>query len=218
MKLLSAVAIALAIGSCEGVAPGNELPDETECLRLRVYDQADVPIGILGRALGETSRILAASGIKTVWDIRDANSPENESRSMDFSAFSMDPSVDTRHFLLVRFVRIGSSDPRHNALAFSLPAARYGAHVTVYFDRAEEVSLVVPPRLPKILANILAHEIGHVLLGSGGHSDSGIMKAVWTRADYQRIAAEYLKFLPQEAVAMRNEVSRRAALSSVSRP
>ena len=221
MKLRSAVAIgAFAIGSWECLALSNELSRGTMTLKVRVYDQADVPIGILGRALGETSRILAASGVETVWDLRDANSPESEGRAIDFSAVSMrmDQSIDTRHFLVMRFVRGGSSDIRHNALGFSLPAARYGAHVTIYYDRAEKVSLVVPARLHKILGNVLAHEIGHVLLGSGGHSDSGIMKAVWTRADYQRIAAEYLQFLPQERVAMRNEVSRRAALSSVSPP
>jgi len=83
--------------------------------------------------------------------------------------------------------------------------------VTIYYDQTERFSLLVPVRVHKILGNALAHEIGHVLLRSEEHAESGIMKAVWSRVDYQRIAARFLEFRAAEAQLMRNEVLRRAA-------
>jgi hypothetical protein len=50
--------------------------------------------------------------------------------------------------------------------------------VTILYDRIETAALAVAPSVTKILGNALAHEIGHVLLRSEQHSQSGIMKAV----------------------------------------
>jgi hypothetical protein len=82
----------------------------------------------------------------------------------------------------------------------------------MFYDRIEEVALSVPPGVARILGNALAHELGHVLLGSAQHSQNGIMKAVWSKADYRYLAARPLEFLPHEAVVLREEVSRRAAV------
>jgi hypothetical protein len=212
MKLGSVMVIgAFAIGSCQIPA----LFARSVTLHLRLYNLAQVPDRTLARALGETSRVLAAAGIETVWDVREATSSEGEERSTDFTAASMrvERSLDTREFLVVRLVSGFPYNVKANALGFSLPAARYGAHVTIYYDRTERISLLVPARVHKILGNALAHEIGHVLLGSEEHAESGIMKAVWNRIDYQRIAARFLEFLAPEAQLMRNEVLRRAALT-----
>ena len=97
-------------------------------------------------------------------------------------------------------------------MGFALPSARNGVHVTILYDRIETAALSVAPSVTKILGNALAHEIGHVLLRSEQHSESGIMKAVWSRADYQHLAVRPLEFLPREAVVLREEVSRRARL------
>ena len=40
----------------------------------------------------------------------------------------------------------------------------------------------------------LAHEIGHVLLQSVAHSQAGIMKSPWTKADIQHAAARLSEF------------------------
>jgi hypothetical protein len=222
MKLRSVVATmaAFAIGSCQSAAQSPASSSETTTLHVRIYNLAKVPSRTLERALGETSHILAAAGIETVWNLSEANSSEGEGQTTDFTAISIpaQQSRDARDFLVVRFIRGFPHNSRPNALGYSLPAAHTGAHVTIFYDRTENVSLVVPPTVQKILGNALAHEIGHVLLGSEEHSEIGIMKAVWTRADYQRVAVRFLEFLPQEALAMRNEVSRRAALSSASPP
>jgi hypothetical protein len=189
-------------------------------LHLRLYNLAPVPGPTLERALRETSRVLAAAGIDTVCDLREATSSEGEEHTVDFTPVAMrvPQSLDRREFLVVRFVRAFPNNVKSDELGFSLPAAHYGVHVTIYYDRTERVSLRVPATVHKILGNALAHEIGHVLLGSEEHAESGIMKAVWTRPDYELLGVRFLEFLPHEVVAMQKEVSRRAALSKVSPP
>ena len=202
---------AFAMSNCQSLAEGWAEPSRVLMLHVHVYNLANVPNRTLKCALGETARILAATGIETLWEPSEPDSPE--AHTMEMAAIPMSAQKpDARKFLAVRVVRGFPADIVPNALGFSLPAAQSGVHVTMFYDRIENVSLVVPATVEKILGNALAHEIGHVLLGSGEHSRSGIMKEVWTRADYQRLAARSLEFERCEALTMLKEVSRRAAL------
>jgi hypothetical protein len=50
----------------------------------------------------------------------------------------------------------------------------------------------------KVMAHVLVHEIGHVLERLDRHSDTGIMKARWTPADYQIMQREPLPFAKED--------------------
>jgi hypothetical protein len=86
-------------------------------------------------------------------------------------------------------------------------------HATIFYDRIERIAQTVPPSVEQILGNAMAHEIGHVLLGSPEHSGNGIMKGVWSHADYRHLTSRPLEFLPDEAARIREAVSSRAATS-----
>jgi hypothetical protein len=191
-------------------------------LHVHLYDRANVPSQTLDRAIEETARILAAAGVQVLWQPGEADSPESRTVDMTSRSVATDRLRDDRAFVVVRMVRGVPATALPRALGFALPWAQNGVHVTMFYDRIEEVALSDPPGAAKILGNALAHEIGHVLLGSERHSRNGIMKAVWTRADYQHLAVRQLEFLPREAVVLREEVSRRARLwvlaSAIDRP
>jgi hypothetical protein len=57
----------------------------------------------------------------------------------------------------------------------------------------------------------MAHEIGHVLLGTTEHSPDGIMKARWGKLDYQRAAMGFLEFTPSQRAAIRERLLIRLA-------
>jgi hypothetical protein len=64
----------------------------------------------------------------------------------------------------------------------------------VYYKRVLEEAdrhLVPPVRL---LACVIAHEIGHIVLASSGHEPDGLMRAVWTAADFRRVSLGRLRF------------------------
>jgi hypothetical protein len=48
----------------------------------------------------------------------------------------------------------------------------------------------------------MAHEMGHLLLGSNAHAINGIMRAHWESGELSRIAMGTLLFLPEQAKRM----------------
>jgi predicted Zn-dependent protease len=58
--------------------------------------------------------------------------------------------------------------------------------------------MVSPAHESHLLAYVLAHEIVHILEGTGRHSATGIMKAQWTPEDYSGIASGKLTFASED--------------------
>lgn len=52
--------------------------------------------------------------------------------------------------------------------------------------------------LSAYLVRVMVHEIIHVLEGVASHSDFGVMKAMWSDADYREIKQHPLAFAPEE--------------------
>jgi hypothetical protein len=202
----------LAAGQ-SGATPTTCLPEPsaTPVLRIHVYDLASVPDRTLRRAFAGATRVFAATGIELAWESGKTDAPEAHTLDMSARPTSGPEQSDGRDFLVVRLV--GDFAPaRPGALGFSLPNARMGAHVTVIYRRIHDVASLELTASETILGHVLAHEIGHVLLGSDKHSQTGIMKAVWSSTDYQRSAEGSLYFPPCEAAMMRREALRRAML------
>jgi Predicted metalloprotease len=61
--------------------------------------------------------------------------------------------------------------PQKAVLGFAVTRAH---RVYLFYDR---LSLIAGDRFEKILARVIAHEIGHVLLPAQGHSDHGLMRS-----------------------------------------
>jgi hypothetical protein len=57
--------------------------------------------------------------------------------------------------------------------------------------------------VPMILASAIAHEVAHLLLPDGGHSSAGLMRACWTRDDFQRAEQGLLLFSTEQAAQIR---------------
>ena len=66
-----------------------------------------------------------------------------------------------------------------------------GREITIYKDRLEGF-VVSHPNLASVAAGyVMAHELAHAMQGIDRHSDSGILKACWTRYDFEDMV--YLK-------------------------
>ena len=80
------------------------------------------------------------------------------------------------------------------ALAYAEPFGDGVKRITVLYDRIRFVSERRPGLEGRLLAHVLVHEIGHVLMRTDAHSDTGVMKARWTAEDYDRMARVPLGF------------------------
>jgi hypothetical protein len=105
-------------------------------------------------------------------------------------------------------ISLMTSTPRTfhpGALAYALPYE--GVHIQVFYDRIE---IADPRLLPSLLANVIVHEISHILQGIDRHSDSGIMKAEWSSSDFTLMQSGQLRFTGLDLEMIHNGLAARA--------
>jgi hypothetical protein len=78
-------------------------------------------------------------------------------------------------------------------------------YIDVYPEAASEFAMQTTPNCP-VLGYILAHEIGHMLMGPDSHAASGVMRASWKQEDASLMAWNRLRFSDAEAARMREAV------------
>ena len=124
----------------------------------------------------------------------------------------------------LRVVMVPRSMEKKFRKDFPLSAAAFGTtlvgadghptpFVYVLYGRIEEKLSTAPcpgavPRDAVLLGHVLAHEIGHVLLGSA-HSRLGLMSANWDQRGYTKMACGELEFSDDEAQRLKAEAGAR---------
>jgi hypothetical protein len=93
----------------------------------------------------------------------------------------------------VRLLGSTPDDYYPDAMAFAYPYGGCNQRITVFLDRIR-ARAADPAREATLLAYVLVHEITHVIQGVRRHSDSGIMKARWTAAEYDAIFGKRMVF------------------------
>jgi len=63
---------------------------------------------------------------------------------------------------------------------------------------------------PTLLGNVIAHEIGHLLLGKNGHATTGIMRSKWQRDQIRAALTGNLRFKDTESTCMLAELRKRS--------
>jgi hypothetical protein len=92
----------------------------------------------------------------------------------------------------------GTLQSREGAVLGAAVRTQLGSRFAwVYYERVRQEAdrhLVPTARL---LACAMAHEIGHLVQVSPGHDREGLMRAVWTAADFRRASTGRLRFAPR---------------------
>src|SRR5689334_15085747 len=70
----------------------------------------------------------------------------------------------------------------------------------------------VPPSV--VLGTVLAHEIGHLLLGRNSHSATGIMRARWQSRDFYAVLKGASGFSAAESKRIREQIAHERPLSA----
>jgi hypothetical protein len=60
----------------------------------------------------------------------------------------------------------------------------------------------------EILGAAIAHEVGHLLLGVDAHSAYGVMKATWSRTQFELIGLGELNFSADQAKMLRERIEK----------
>src|SRR5262245_43330077 len=84
-----------------------------------------------------------------------------------------------------------------------------GSIATVYTDRVRVMAQNAGVDVAVLLGRAMAHEIGHLLLGTNRHATKGLMRASWSGADLRRnLVTEWL-FRSKEGEVMREAIASR---------
>lgn len=183
-------------------------PDPVD-LPVRVYNIAEVRHVELRQAMQVAGEVYGRAGIRLKWTFGDPSN--SEAHETDFSAEVTEEVLPPLHPgpLVVRVVAHAPAGLPQGALAFSLPFAHHGADVTIFADRATTLRRSLGTSYSQILGFAVAHELGHILLRSGAHSPIGIMQAIWTLGDWQRVATARLGFGALECERMKTTLDPR---------
>jgi hypothetical protein len=171
-----------------GVAAEPKQPQQKLPVYLR--DNARVPPEVRAPALDLANKMFATIGIRLDW--RSGEPP----RTSSTRPIGIELATDTPANLLP------------GAVGCAMPYE--GVHIRVFYDRLQND---IAPR-SVLLAHVLVHEIAHMLQRTDQHSDSGVMKAVWTHRDHVQMRTEFLPFTPQEVERIHLGLASRASGAS----
>ena len=157
-------------------------------IRIRVLNPASIPAGTLRKAEQLAGDVLDAAGIEITW-LECPCQPE------------LGPNEFWLHLLKNRPSRI-----RGDATGFAvLMHGQDGAvsYAGVVWPAVEEVASNLESEVSDVLGATVAHEIGHILLGSKAHTRGGIMSSRFERVEMRMAANGELRFSPDQAQRMR---------------
>ena len=184
--------------------PGSANPGPT--IILRVYNYARVPALTLSTAERETKRIFRKTGVETAWIECRVSTAEPRTPACER------PFTSSDLFLRLLPPHMARALPSY-ADTFGITFAgtdRPGTDAVILYGRVAALARTEYLYEQDILAAVMAHEIGHLLVG-GGHSPTGIMRAKWNRRELLLAGRGQLVFTPEQSLLIRDEVAARRA-------
>jgi hypothetical protein len=82
-----------------------------------------------------------------------------------------------------------------------------GVYSDAFYDRIQQMHRNSGVGEARLLGTVIAHEIGHLLLGPHAHSLAGIMCAHWHKEELRLIGIGCMGFTPDQSVRMRARIA-----------
>lgn len=205
-QAVGAVAVLLTIPSSLAAEPP---PDAT--LAVRIYNNVGISPDDLRIATLEAETILQAAGVTVSWmecwhrDAQPAGAPDICGGPLEGTALTLRLPVPAS----VRTSKVVS-------MGYSLVRLEDRAPflATVYSDLVSTVARNANVDSRILLGRAIAHEIGHLLLNTTRHADTGLMREKWTRGELQKSDPLDWEFRDQDRMIMKAAVSTRLNAAS----
>lgn len=183
---LQILGVAAALALFQGLAMSARGPT----LTVSIVNQVAVPAGILDRAIATAGRIFQEAGIETEWRMQgDGNGRTADLIVVVANGPSRFP-VETDALGTIFWTQ--GAEPPTSADIFFRPIAEQATSKT-------EAAF--------LLANVMVHELGHLLLGPK-HSLRGVMCGQWGRTTLRSALRMPLRFEKQEAIGLQQAALR----------
>ena len=177
-------------------------PAKQAPVRVRIYDYAPVPTDVLARAQDEVRRVYAGIGVETTWiktrhvsDSFTSTRPNQQGNQADLIVIVLNGTMTTRMAPPENVIGMAANTP-----------AGHGHIAYVFYDRLEIRSPQSYAGSVFALAFVMAHEMGHLLLPYGSHSDAGVMRGRLNRDAFSRLDIRQLEFTPVQGRQIRESL------------
>lgn len=172
-----------------------------------VYDYANVRGSVLEAGELEAGRIFRLAGIRLAWVNCSTQLPESEKENCRLVP-------GTRQFVL-RVIRKRKATPNLVFGQALLDESGSGMYADVFFDRIQVTHDEYQTSVPRLLGAVVAHELGHLLLGFQGHSLNGIMTPLWESECLRRMGMGNLLFTREQAARMQSRLGQSESHKSI---
>jgi len=166
--------------------------EASRAIAVRVIDRVGVPLTIRQRALEQAARLFERVDVTIVWD----NS--NRLTSVPSRLLVVDLTLldHGNHSLTATGSVLGS--------ATLLPIA---PTISVFYGDVQALAQACGVNSEVLFGFVIAHELGHLLLGPHAHTGLGLMRAVWTRTDVVNgVAQGQFRFSAEEGERIRRRL------------
>jgi hypothetical protein len=162
-------------------------------ITIHLYDSAGLHPEVRVEMKAETSRIFRQAGILLEWvECEAAGQPVHHAECTR-------PLGKSR--LMLQMIP-GRKAGSPSASGVAVIEKGNSVYAGLYPDRVKELSRDANWEFADLLGHAAAHEIGHLLLESAGHSPAGVMRARWETEDLRRLSHNGLVFLPNQLGAL----------------
>jgi len=213
MHLLRRLFLLLIVwGAAFSTLSDARTPDVVAHVTVSLFDDAHVDPATLAQAQARASEVFAQAGIDLDWLVCAPRDPR------DFSpGTSPCSALSWPDHLSVRIIPRGRTVAADVFGQAFVDDSGHGVYSNVYYQ-----NLVLSRDHPGVsnadmLGYVIAHELGHLLLGSNSHSASGLMQATWTPRVLS-LARPFLVFTPPQSALIHLRLLAAQPLLSASSP
>ena len=181
--------------------------DPSPTIRVRVTNYTEATPATVSKAEREAGRLLGEAGLNVAW----IDCPVGQSAviASDPCQQPLEPT-DIVLRVLPEHARGGVQDGAFGFAVLPVLASVYYEHA-VRLARSDGAEF----ETPIILGFVMAHEVGHLMLGSNSHSDTGIMQGQWERKQVRQLMKGDLHFTAQQSKLIRAEGQTRMSLETI---
>jgi hypothetical protein len=201
------ISICLALGAALAAALGAVEPSPK--ITVFVYNYAAIPPDVLAQTEAEAARIYQLGGIEIQW----LDCPLSPGEASQFPACQVPPGPTRLALRILSQSMAERLRQAQDSFGFALYPndGRFATVANIFAHDAEQLANRRGMRQGVILGHLVAHELGHLLLGAGSHSSAGMMHVPWHLKELEIIAQGLMLFMPQEAERMRTNIRVRQA-------
>jgi hypothetical protein len=193
-KVLPGLALVCACGSLLAAAGSLETESKERSFYVHVYNYAHLAEDVLAKAEGEAARLFLQAGVEPIWVACPLSQQEidqypkcHETKGLILN-IRPEPGLKTAQ--------------RNHEFGFATQTTAY-----VFAGSLEGIVQSGVVSWPVVLGHVVAHEIGHMLLGADSHSPDGVMRSRLGPEDWRRASVGQLSFNASQRERIRSFVA-----------